>query len=71
MSAESIETVTVAASSLSAATPRLGRSALRIAAEDSPGERADRGPLFVRVGRWAGSAASENVSDIYVAGQDR
>jgi len=27
--------------------------------------------LFVRVDRWVGSAASENVSDIYVAGQDR
>jgi len=27
--------------------------------------------LLVRVDRWIGSAASENVSDISVAGQDR
>jgi hypothetical protein len=27
--------------------------------------------LFVCVDRWVSSAASENVSDIYVAGQDR
>ena len=30
-----------------------------------------RSRLFVRVDRWVGSAASENVSDTYVAGQDR
>ena len=30
-----------------------------------------RSRLFVRVDRWVGSAASENVSDTYVAGQGR